>query len=107
MSEIEDLFHALSSSNRKERKFRLTQAISVLKRPAAINYLNRNSLKAWLGASQLIFTWKGVLEVSTYIFREEVHQLHSRKTKQTSSTSPELTDSLLLLLTFTQNGLKC
>ncbi|VDK88608.1 unnamed protein product, partial [Dibothriocephalus latus] len=110
MARVEEVFNALSTSNRKDRKIRLSQAINVLKDPVIRRYLDSRSEQKWLHAEAAIFTWRSVYEVTVYILREELARTKGRSSKDVAapniSGSSELADCCRLLTLFASFGLR-
>ncbi|BHF69168.1 hypothetical protein SprV_0301221000 [Sparganum proliferum] len=110
MARVEEVFNALSTSSRKDRKIRLSQAINVLKNPAVRRYLNFRSEQKELNADAAFFTWRSVYEITVYIMREEIARVKCRGSKDFApsdlSSASELADCCRLLSLFASFGLR-
>nr|VZI31144.1 unnamed protein product [Spirometra erinaceieuropaei] len=110
MARVEEVFNALSTSSRKDRKIRLSQAINVLKHPAVRRYLDFRSEQKGLNADAAFFTWRSVYEVTAYILREEIARVKCRGSKDFApsdlSSASELADCCRLLSLFASFGLR-
>ncbi|KAM3177162.1 hypothetical protein ACTXT7_005076 [Hymenolepis weldensis] len=105
MANVGDIFSSLSSSNRRDKKICLSQALASLKSASTRKYLDKNSLNKWLGRDPHVFTWKSVCEIIQHLLQDELRILTSRRSN-TDAISPEFADAFRLLNTFLSCGLR-